>query len=608
MCKKFLFISVLLMITIIKVAGQISDEVKLANEYYSAGETAKALILYEQLANDYTKISLIHNNYFYLLLSGGSFKSAHRYINKITKRFPGNINYQLDRGKIFIAEGKNGSAENYYSELIKQISTNSYLVSHVSNYFVSNQMYERAEVLLLESRKTLDNPYLYSLELANLYRIANETDKMMNEYVNYVVSNPANSRYIKSLLQSILETTEELERFESILYLRLKEKPDNLIYPEMLIWVNLQLKNFYAAFIQARSIDKRNNLNGSRSYEVGRIALDNGDFESASKIFNWLISNYKDQAISIRSRMSLIEAWEMKVKNTFPVSENEIRKLVSDYDSLIQDYGMDSNTLEAIRNKALLHAFYLDERDLAVQLLNSLIQYPRTPRTLKSKSKLDLGDIYLLSNESWESTLLYSQVEKEMKLTPLAYEAKLRNARLSYFKGDFLLAQEHLDILKKATTRDIANDAMALSILIKENITLDSSEVAMREYSRIELLLYQNKQEKALELIDSVKKVLPHHSLNDDLLWLEANLHLKAGNFEVSLRLFDKIFQQYGLDIHGDDSYFMMGEIYERHLSDKQKATEIYLDFLSRYPGSVYSVEARKRFRILRGDFEEVIN
>ena len=49
----------------------------------------------------------------------------------------------------------------------------------------------------------------------------------------------------------------------------------------------------------------------------------------------------------------------------------------------------------------------------------------------------------------------YSQVEKAQKDAPLGYEAKLRNARLSYFNGDFKLAEAHLDIFwKEATSRE----------------------------------------------------------------------------------------------------------------------------------------------------------
>ncbi len=56
-------------------------------------------------------------------------------------------------------------------------------------------------------------------------------------------------------------------------------------------------------------------------------------------------------------------------------------------------------------------------------------------------------------------------------------------------------------------------------------------------------------------------------------------------------------------DILVDDAFFLQGEIYERQLGQKDKAMEIYREFLNKYPGSVYAAEARKRYRLLRGDF-----
>jgi TolA-binding protein len=211
-------------------------------------------------------------------------------------------------------------------------------------------------------------------------------------------------------------------------------------------------------------------------------------------------------------------------------------------------------------------------------------------------------------------------VEKTQKENPIAYEAKLKNAKLSYYKGDFRLAQEHLDILKEATTREIANDAMDLSMRIKENIAFDSTGAALKQYAQVELLLYQNKTDEALKKItalkqgyaenpagsgkDSVSKItVDTRTILDDVYYLEANIRLQRGDFAGSLALLQRIIDEYGTDILSDDAYFLQGEIYERHLANKEKAMEIYRDFLTKFPGSVYAAEARKRYRMLRGDF-----
>jgi TolA-binding protein len=80
---------------------------------------------------------------------------------------------------------------------------------------------------------------------------------------------------------------------------------------------------------------------------------------------------------------------------------------------------------------------------------------------------------------------------------------------------------------------------------------------------------------------------------------------MKQGEFHAAIGLLQKILDHYDTDILADDAYFLQGEIYERQLGDKTKAMEIYREFLNKFPGSVYAAEARKRFRQLRGDFND---
>src|SRR5690606_2547040 len=193
------------------------------------------------------------------------------------------------------------------------------------------------------------------------------------------------------------------------------------------------------------------------------------------RIYRYVIREYPGTASHLLARLGLIRTREARIKLTFPVNRDSVRVLITDYDKFINEYPTNPNSMEAARNQALLYATYLGQNEEAVAILDRLIANPRATLYLRSRAKLDLGDIYLLKGEAWESTLLYSQVEKTQKENPVGYEAKLRNAKLSYYRGNFRLAQEHLDILKEATTREIANDAMDLSMRIKENIAFDST-------------------------------------------------------------------------------------------------------------------------------------
>jgi len=360
--------------------------------------------------------------------------------------------------------------------------------------------------------------------------------------------------------------------------------------------------------MQARAIDRRNRSDGDRVMGVASIALDNQDYDNALKMYEYVIDKYPRTSNYVSARRYKIKAREEMVKNRYPVEQEDIIKLIEAYQNFIDEssksaIGPSYATLEAMRSQALLYAFYLDERDQAIETLRKVAQHPKASRELRARCKLDMGDIYILINQPWESTLLYSQVEKDHKEEPVGYEAKLRNAKLSYYKGDFELAQGHLDVLKLATTREIANDAMSLSLLIQNNTALDTTGSAMQDYANVELLLFQNKQQQALAKLDSMLNLYDNHELSDEIHWLMAKIDMKLGQFDESLQHLGTITESYGFDILGDDALFMTGKLYEDQLQDTDKAMEIYTNFLREHPGSVYIAEVRKRLRKLRGDF-----
>jgi tetratricopeptide (TPR) repeat protein len=592
--------------------GQNQSDIQLANEYLLKGDKKKAVELYRELSKHDTNNSFIYNNYINTLLDLGAYDEAQVFLKKLLKRDPDNLQYKLDAGLVYVRSGDLTRADRHFREIIAENKTNVQRIKLMAEFFSSRSLLDYGILALTESRNFLNNSTLFSLDLAMLYRLKGNQDKMVQEYLNYVTQTSANIQYVKNVMQALLTEPEELTSLEKLLYDRVQEFPDVEVYSDLLIWVTMQQKNFYASFVQARAYDKRYKHDGEKSMEVAKVALDNEDYDNASKIYRYVIREYRNTPNYLMATLGLIRTREARLKKIYPVNTDSVRTLVTDYRKFIKQYPDNANALEAARSEALLFANYLDQKDSAVKILNKLIANPRTSLYLRSKAKLDLGDIYLLKAEPWESTLLYSQVEKTQKENPIGYEAKLKNAKLSYYKGDFGLAQEHLDILKEATTREISNDALDLSMRIKENIALDSSGEALKEYASIELMLYQNKTDDALARLDKLKQgfsvsgqPVSNQTILDDVYWLEANIRMKRGEFENAIGLLQKIRDEFAEDILADDAYFLQGEIYDRQLKNKEKAMEIYRDFLNKYPGSVYAAEARKRYRTMRGDFAE---
>jgi outer membrane protein assembly factor BamD (BamD/ComL family) len=466
--------------------------------------------------------------------------------------------------------------------------------------------------------------------------VQGKRDEMVSEYLNYVTQTPANINYIKNLLQILLNKTDELESLERLLLEKVQRNPDVEVYIDLLIWDYQQQKNFYGAYIQSRAYDKRFGKGvPKKTFEIAQIAFNNNDYENAERCYNTIIKDFPKSDQYLPSRLGLLRTTEAKVKTRFPVNKDSVKILIGQYEDFIHQFPDINTTFESLISEAQLYAYHLNQFDSAVVRLNRVIGNFKANAYLKAKAKLEIGDIYLLRDEPWEATLLYSQVEKSQRESTLGYEAKLRNARLSYFQGDFKLAEAHLDILKQATSREIANDALELTLRIKENIGLDSMGTALIMYADVEKLLYQNKIDEALKKIEELKKgkasarlnpgetleksmnpakieaikkgdstfIITNYTILDDVYWLEANLRMRKGEFNHAIALLEKILVEYPDDVLADDAFFTEADIYENQLRNKDKAMEMYREFLNKFPGSVFAAEARKRFRTLRGDF-----
>ena len=591
------------------LTAQSNDPVTIAEEYLSQGEVEKARVEFEKLAKSRQYIPRIHDSYFGLLLSEKDFSTAEKYLKSVLKQMNGSFNYGIDMGVLYRAMGEEDKASKYLDDLIDDVVKGEDRNLRMNNVRILAQIFfeknfrDKAIRSYEKGRETLGASDLFALDLATVYRVMNQKENMVTEYLNFSKTQPRNIGFVKNSLQRYLTEPTDMDTLEIVLYDFIQQEAGNPIFNELLVWTHLQQKNFSAALRQARALDRRQANNGQNILEVGMIAFDNNDFKSASQAFGYIISDFPDSPNQrLAQRYSLL-AEEEVLKTTYPVDTTAVRNLIVKYDRYRQESRDIFSAMEAQRRIALLQAFQLNEIETAIATLTDLVSQPVGKHRVIAEAKMDLADIYLLDKQPWESILLYGQVERMFKDEPLGYTAKLKSAKLSYFKGDFELAQSHLDILKLATSREIANDALDLSILIKNNTVFDSTDVVMQSYANVELMIFQNQKEEAIQAMDSMLVAFDGHSISDEVLFLKAQTLRELGQFSEALEALKIINEKYYYDILGDDALFLTGIIQEENLNQPEDAMNSFSELLTKFKGSIYVAEARSRFRELRGDF-----
>jgi tetratricopeptide (TPR) repeat protein len=594
--KKFLLFGLMMF-----SCGAFAQEAELGMEYMKAGDYEKAKSVFQKLAKNKETAKVIHKPYLQTLIKLKEFDEAEKFVKKQIKNSDGNAKYITDYARLLEIADKNEEAQRQYAIAMDKVKLDETAMMELVNEFSKNQQFDLAVQTIEKVREQSKSPDRFAVQLAKLYRIQGKIPQMIEKYLKFGLLTD-NREMVQSILQDELKDEKEIEQLEKILYTDVQKYPDQSYFSEVLIWHLIQKKEFYKAFVQARALDRRYRKEGIQVTDLGFLAQQNKDYVNSGKIFEYLVKEYpRSQNYPLWRRM-LINAKEEVIKSVYPINTEDIRLLITEYSKMLEELGTNQKTLEAVRSKGLLYAFYLNEKDTAIVVLENAIKLANGDQQFIDRCKLDLGDVYLLKSEPWEATLIYSQVEKSEKDSPLGYDAKLRNARLAYFRGDFELSKEVLDILKQATTREIANDAMELSLLIMENTGADSTEKAMKAYSNVELLLFQHRNDEAIASLNAMEKTFKGDPLEDEIIYLRAMTFLKQGDTEKGVKDLETIIQKFPIELKGDDATYNLAKTYQEKLNQPAKAMKLYQELLIKYPGSIYGADARKRFRNLRGD------
>jgi tetratricopeptide (TPR) repeat protein len=392
------------------------------------------------------------------------------------------------------------------------------------------------------------------------------------------------------------------ELLKTELLKRIQKSPDKTILSEFLIWIQIQEKDWEGAYIQCKALDKRKKEDGARLVGLGSICTQNENYEMAAKCYSYVLTLGKQSEYYTTSSMELIKVQYLNVTKKGAYTSTDLTELEKNFNETITELGKSATTEPILLKHAHLKAFYLNKTDEAIALLEETIALPQMQPAAQAECKLELGDILLMTGDVWEASLRYSQVEKSFKHDEIGNEAKFRNAHISYYTGDFKWAQAQLDVLKGATAKLIANDAMELSLRISDALAIDTNEAPLMIFARADLLAFQNKDDLALVTLDSINKLYPHHALADDILYKKAEIVLKHAKYTEAAAFYDTIVKQYGEDVLADDALYHLADLTENQFKNPDKAKEMYQQLLEKYPASLYVVESRKRFRRLRGD------
>ena len=580
-----------------------NTELQLARQYAKNGEQQKALDILQKLYKEDN--DSYYTDYVSTLLAFKKIDDAVSITKKMIRKHPTDPQYVIQLGIAYTQQGTIDKANLLYDELIKNLQPNQNDISLLATQFYRNTNIDYAIKVFLAGRKLLNNEGIFTYELINLYRYKRDRKGLINEYLTFLPSNPTFISQAENNMSALFEDNSGYDTLRVALLRKIQKDPQQTIYTELLIWQFLQQKQFDQALNQAIALNRRQNDDGNSVFELCRTLNANEAYDAAIRGYEYLLTKGKEADLYIPAKIELLNTKNLKITlNKY--TKDDLIALEKDYEVLLNEFGKKNSTVFAIQKLANLKAFKLHKLKEAQTLLEEAIKIPDLRPSLLATCKLDLGDILLLNNQPWDATLLYSQVEIDFKNTMVGQDAKYRNAKLAYYTGDFVWAKGQLDVLKAATSQLIANDALNLSLLIGDNMVVDSTGKALKMYAQADLLLFAEEPEKALLILDSIGKKYPLNSLTPDIIMAKARLLILQKDYEGAVKQLKIIAADYSSSLWADDANFMLGDLYENQLLDKEQAKFYYQKIITDFAGSLFINEARKRFRLLRGDKNEV--
>ena len=571
-----------------------SQNEQLAQYYYDKGDFEKAKISYEELLKEIP----LNSQYFLRIIDCSQqlqqFDVAEKAVQqRLEKYSQGNLLVEL--GYNFQLQKNDAKAHIYYEQALERIKKNPNEIYSISNAFERKVLLDYA----LKSYKiaTELNPnFNFNYQMGLLYGQLSNMEMMISTFLDEAYANPQNAIRIQNQLVRFMVDEGDAtfsEMLRKALIIRTQKNQD-VFWNHYLSWFYVQQKEFEKAFIQEKAIYKRNPESLNSILNLAQLAIEEENQETAKEILTFVLENTSDLELRIQANSYLIT---MKIENA---SEKDFVAISTELDGLLKQFGTSPFTLSLQLIQAHFTAFNLKKPEEGKAIVKRALELQLNDYEV-ANAKMELADILLYEEKFNQALIYYSQIELDLKNDVMAHEATLKAAKTSYFKTDFAWALKQFKELKSANTQLIANDALEYFLLINDNTVADSTQTALKQFAKGDYLLYQNRNQEAIAQFQAILKSYKGQEIESVTVLRLGKIYEKQGDFDLALSQYQTIIDQHSDGIYIDEALYFSAEIYNKQLLP-EKAKPLYEKVLFNHQDSIYFVEARKKFRQLRGD------
>lgn len=572
-----------------------SQNEQLAQYYYDKGDFEKAKISYEEL------LQSVPQNYQYFIRTIDcyqqlkQFEVAEKAIQTRLDKYK-QSSLLVELGYNFKIQQQDEKAQKYFEQALAKIKSNPNEVYGIANSFEKKVLLDYA-LQAYQTAVQLQPNFNFNYQMGLLYGQLGNTDMMISTFLDEAIVHQESTILIQNQFSRFM--TDEGDAGFSVnlrkALITRTQKNQEVYWNQFLSWFYTQQKEFGKAFVQEKAIYKRNPESLNAIINLAQLAIDEKDDTTATTILEFVLENTTAIELLVQANTYL-----MQVKiNTTP--EKEWPNLETELSALISKYGISPFTLSLQLMQAHFLTFNLKKPEAGKTIVRAALELQLDEYEM-AKAKMELADILLYEAKFNQALLYYSQIENDLKNDAVAHEASLKAAKTSYFKTDLEWALKQFKELKSASTQLIANDALEYFLLINDNTVADSTQVALKSFAKADYLEYQNRNQEAIQAFQAILKQYKGQEIEAVSLLRLGKLYEKIGEFSLALPQYQNIIEQHSDGIYVDEALYFSAELYKNQLQLPDKAKPLYEKIIFNHQDSIYFVEARRKFRELRGD------
>lgn len=582
-----------------KKVDRYQQGVTIARELIQQGSPGQALTLIMQLKDTYGENAQLNELLKDAYLAGKEYGQVEILIKKDIERDPKNWLFYCELANVDIKTQRMDEAKQNLDRAVDLAPDKNQAYKEAAAVYIRNNVTAEAIDTYKKARMKLNQPAIFSLELAGIYESLKDYKSAVDEYFLFMGNDSTKFDLVESRINNLVQTQENLDGIQAALNERIKKKPHDKYYQKLYGDLLFRRKDLTGAFEIYKKVDDLFDGKGKFILNFASMCYNQKYYENAIQASHYLLSVKPSLGLVLSARLLIARSDEGLEKFT---------EAVAVYQEIIDQYA-NANPAEAklFRQETAFCYFQIGEINLfQFRKPNEAFGYYQKvvsgfrDADMFPPALVRLSDCLMIRGDLDSARTFLENASKDSRAESKREEIEFKLAEIEFFKGNFEDAQTgYTQLIADFPKGLYVNNSLERIVVIGDNQELD--RVFLSTFSSAMLEKLQGKSDSALTKLDQL--INAKSEKLSDLAQLEkGKIYQQEKNYSSSVDAYQKLLEKYPKSLYRDQAQKLIGDVYYYGLKNKASAIQAYEKFLKEYDRSMYADEVRDKLQELKAD------